>query len=353
MNLLIFTVAGPDDADLSQDAAINILRSNPSLNITFKIINNSGSNILQKYLEEENITIVDGIPNNCQYLPSIHHSMAVNYFLATVDASKYDYYLLIDPDIIQIQANSIISILTKMHSTNASIYSFPWHLKWYSKFRSRTCPHFFLFSREVLESKILDFSPNLKRKSFPARLLNIINHLKRSVYPTNDNFVQPSQNKIISSSNSSNASSLTQYIKIFSSFFISRLAISSAKDTGHKNSFDFLRKHNFKLLIGGIFIPKFSLQNIYHLNIPLLFFIEKHLIPDYISYLPSCREYIYSDRYKELTKDFDLEIMSIDYKDASFLHLRKFTKYSPHYNINSIISSFVNYYGYEKSDNRE
>ena len=132
MKLLIFTVAGPDDGDLSQDAAINILRSNKSLNITYKIINNSGSHIFQKYPSEKNIIIVDGIPNNSQYLPSVHHSMAINYFLATIDTSEYDYYLLIDPDIIQVQANAIASILLKMHSTSSSIYSFPWHLKWYS-----------------------------------------------------------------------------------------------------------------------------------------------------------------------------------------------------------------------------
>ena len=164
--------------------------------------------------------------------------------------------------------------------------------------------------------------------------------------------VKPPANKIINSSVSSNLSLFKQFTKIFSSFFISRLAISSAKDTGYKNSYDYLRKHNFNSLIGGIFIPSNSLQNIYHLNIPLFSFIEKYLILDCISYLPTCREYIYSDRYKELTKDLDLEIMSIDYK-ASFLHLRKFTKAFSSYNIDSIISSFVNYYGYGKLDNRE
>ena len=102
--------------------------------------------MFKKYPSVENINIIDGIPNNRQYSPSIHHSMAINYFLATVDASEYDYYLLIDQILFRFK-NAIISILSRMHSTNSSIYSFPWHLKWYSKFRSKTYPFFPIQSR--------------------------------------------------------------------------------------------------------------------------------------------------------------------------------------------------------------
>ena len=66
--------------------------------------------------------------------------MAINYFLATISSIEYDYFLLLDPDIIQIKPNAISSIVTKMEITNASVYSFPWHLKWYSKACSRTTP---------------------------------------------------------------------------------------------------------------------------------------------------------------------------------------------------------------------
>ena len=49
--------------------------------------------------------------------------MAINYFLATISSIEYDYFLLLDPDIIQIKPNAISSIVTKMEITNAS-YSF-------------------------------------------------------------------------------------------------------------------------------------------------------------------------------------------------------------------------------------
>ena len=47
----------------SQVAALNIIRSNPSLDITFSIINNSGAPILAKYPLVNNIIIRNGIPN--------------------------------------------------------------------------------------------------------------------------------------------------------------------------------------------------------------------------------------------------------------------------------------------------
>ena len=96
MKLLIFTVAGRH-ASLSQDAAINIIELNPSIDIFFVIINNSGSYIKPRYPTIGNL-VVDGIQITA-YPPSVHHAMAINNFLATIHATKYDYYLLIDPDV--------------------------------------------------------------------------------------------------------------------------------------------------------------------------------------------------------------------------------------------------------------
>ena len=145
---------------------MNIIKSNPSIDITFTIINNSGAPIIVKYPLINNIIIKNGIPNNNQYSPSVHHAMAINSFLATLTPSHFDYYLLIDPDVIQIQTNAITSIISKMRSKDIDVYSFPWHLKWYSKYRSRTSPHFFLFSRYTLDQNILDFSPLLDKNRF-------------------------------------------------------------------------------------------------------------------------------------------------------------------------------------------
>ena len=150
LKLLIFSVAGPGDGDLSQAAALNIIRSNPSLDITFSIINNSGAPILAKYPLVNNI-IINGIPND--------NNIALLYITQWLIVScNYHFKLLRllsanDPDIFQIQMNAINTILTKMRSKNIDVYSFSWHLRWYSKYRSRTSL-ISSFSRYILDKKI-------------------------------------------------------------------------------------------------------------------------------------------------------------------------------------------------------
>lgn len=337
MKLLIFSVAGPGDGDLSQVAALNIIRSNPSLDITFSIINNSGAPILAKYPLVNNIIIRKGIPNNNQYSPSVHHSMAINSFLATIISSHYDYYLLIDPDVIQIQMNAINTILTKMSSKNIDVYSFPWHLRWYSKYRSRTSPHFFIFSRYILNKKILDFSPLLNKKSLLSFIPSILHRLKSqssttlNKLPKKESYFLGNKNKL----------PLTTYIlKLLSSFFISRFVINSAKDTGFKNSYRNLSSKGIKVEIGYMFISKKSLMNIFHLRNKFLKYIEMYFIFNRVSFLPRFNEYIYTANYEALALKTKTEMFSIDAKNIAFVHLRKFTRNSCNYDIEDIKSTF-------------
>ena len=338
MKLLIFTVAGPDDASLSQDAAINIIELNPSIDIFFVIINNSGSYIKPRYPTIGNLTVVDGIPNNGQYPPSVHHAMAINNFLATINSTKYDYYLLIDPDVIQIQSNAISSIITKMNIMNASVFSFPWHLKWYSKIRSRTSPHFILFSREVLDSKILNFSPALNLKPCAIRLLHLLNDCM--------NFIRFQSRRSTIKTYTINTSELyglqtsNNPLKIFMSFVISRLSINSVKDTGYQNSYKFLESHSYKTIIGKMFISPHSMWNIYHLRNKYFAWLEKKIIPNRFSFLPRMPEYIYSDKYEDIVSQFNIEIMSIDSTAASFAHMRKFTQSDTIHSVSAVKSAF-------------
>ena len=106
------------------------------------------------------------------------------------------------------------------------------------------------------------------------------------------------------------------FSKLLSSFIFTRLAINSAKDTGYMNSYKYFQMLRIKILLGGMFISKYSMQHIYHLRSHTLFLIEKYLVPDLISFLPSNHEYLYSDKYEELSTKYDLEIMSIDNKNA-------------------------------------
>ena len=341
MKLLIFTVAGPGDSDISQDAALNIIELNPNIDINYVIINNSGEEIQLKFPFIENLSVVEGIPNNGQYPPSVHHALAINYFLATIISSDYDYYLLLDPDVIQIQLNAISSIVSTMISANASVYSFPWHLKWYSKFRSRTSPHFMLFSRHVLETKILNFSPSLREKPLAARFLSILNSY-RLIIKSNSQCTTSRRSKHVNEK----ALNLPFHIalsKLISSFFLSRLAVNSARDTGYKNSYRFFELNGLKVLIGGMFISSRSMQNIYHLRFNFLAMLEKNLIPSFISFIPSNEEYIYSDKYDSLSAQFNLEIMSIDFKSATFVHLRKFNQTKVINNLKSIQIEFEQY----------
>ena len=338
MKLLIFTVAGPDDASLSQDVANNIIEMNPLIDISFVVINNSGSDISLKYPHLENLTIVKGIPNNFQYPPSVHHAMAINYFLATISSIEYDYFLLLDPDIIQIKPNAISSIVTKMEITNASVYSFPWHLKWYSKARSRTTPHFMLFSREILQSRILNFSPSLNYSPWPVIFLRSLKTLINFVLLRTQNSTL--NTSTIPIDKPRELLVWANPFKIFISFVISRFAINSVKDTGYRNSYKLLESHCFKPIIGGMFISSTSVRNIYHLRNKYLSCFEKYIIPNCISFLPQLPEYIYSDKYENIESQFNIEIMSIDFKTASFAHMRKFTQLESTHSVSSIKAAF-------------
>ena len=338
MKVLIFSVAGPGDADLSQVAALNIIQSNPLIDITFTIINNSGNQIIPKYPSVNNIIIKNGIPNNNQYSPSVHHAMAINSFLATLAQSQYDYYLLIDPDVIQIQTNAITSIIKKMRCEDIDVYSFPWHLKWYSKYRSRTSPHFFFFSRYTLHQNILNFSPLLDDKSFLSLIPIFLYRLKSRVLNSSVNSVKDSSHL---PQESDKNSSTTFILKILSSFFITRFAINSAKDTGYKNSYQYLSSKGIKVEIGKMFISMKSLSNIFHLRVKFLEIIERHLLYKRISFAPRSSEYIYTAKYDSLSIKTKTEIFSIDGKNISFVHLRKFTHDFRTYDIEKIKAIFV------------
>ena len=126
-----------------------------------------------------------------------------------------------------------------------------------------------------------------------------------------------------------------------SSFFISRLVINSAKDTGYKNSYRYLTSKGLNVEIGKMFVSHKSLYNIFHLRNSFLEFIEYNLINNRISFLPKLSEYIYMDKYDSLSIKTQTEIFSIDGKNISFVHLRKFTHGFRNYDIEKIKSFFV------------
>ena len=144
------------------------------------------------------------------------------------------------------------SIYIQMNISNSHIYSFPWHLKWYSKYRSRTSPHFILFSRYILEKQILNFSPSLSHRSISSNILSICNRLRAYIC-----FNQNKINSINSRQSLQSFSSKTfkfNFAKFVSSFIFTRLAINSAKDTGYMNSYQYFRG-SVKILLGGYSSP--------------------------------------------------------------------------------------------------
>lgn len=338
MNLLAFSVAGPSDAVLVQQNADNLIKLNPALNIEFVIINNTGKVIIPEISFSSKIRIIDGLPNNSQYPPSIHHSMAINSFLASIDESMWDYFLLLDPDFIQLKPDVITQIILTMRDERANVYSFPWHPRWYSKFRSRTSPHFFLFDRHLLDQKLLNFSPALTEITIFHFILNLLNNIKHLF----DNKIQSGISRKLSAPNDRTISKFKKLLKVITSFLISRLALNSSKDTGYRNSLKFLSSYGIKLIVGKMLVSSFSVSNIYHLRFKYFRLFEMHIIPNAISYLPLLDEYVYTDSYAHIEATTNIEIMSLDGTSPCFAHLRKFTRESTIPDVKSIKDLFLN-----------
>ena len=84
-----------------------------------------------------------------------------------------------------------------------------------------------------------------------------------------------------------------------------------------------------------------SLSNIFHLSVRSLEIIDRFFVPKSISFVPKISEYIYTTKYDSLSDKTKTEIFSIDGKNISFVHLRKFTHEFRIYDIEKIKSFFV------------